>query len=303
MAEWNASHAVTQNRDSDLRSALVTAMDQWTEPYDIRPQGVFGSLARVISGGVSISSETLDLEFTIPFDDDLEPNEAEIIFYNLSDSTIEHLKQDAAITVEAGYQGDTGIIFNGFISTVKTTWDGADKVTTVKALDDVADHTIESISYAEGTSASYILKELIGKTGLPVAVFEVRRDHTYEDSQTVDGDLMQNIKKYAQVCGISVYVSKGQIYARYLKDGDNLNFTLSPDTGLIGYPEPYAEEIRAEDVTETIEGYEAEMLLQHRVYTGAIITLSSKVAKGTFRVCSGEHIFNESEAVTKVRMY
>lgn len=297
------SSVVMQEHASEIRSALVKAFESWETPYDIRPDGVFGSVAKVICGGVTVSSETLDLEFTVPFDDDMEPNEAEIVVYNLSDNTIKQLKKKAAISIEAGYKGDTGVLFEGFISKVATTYEGADKVTTIRALDDIKDHSIESISFAAGTKASYILRQLIKKTGIPVAVFKVRRDHTYKDSQTVDGDLMENIKKYAEVCGISVYVSKGKIYARYIKEGDNLNFNVSVDTGLIGYPTAFTEEVTAEDFTDVVNGFEAEMLLQHRLFAGAIVNLTSKVGNGTYRVCSGEHRFSPDEAVTQVKMY
>lgn len=69
-----------------------------------------------------------------------------------------------------------------------------DKATTIYAMDDIKDHSIESMSFAANSQASYILKTLIEKTGIPVAVFSPRRDYTYKDSQTVDGDLMENIK-------------------------------------------------------------------------------------------------------------
>lgn len=297
------SKAVIQSNDNKKRSALVKALETWTTPYDIKPSGVFGSMATVICGDVTISSETLDLEFDVPFDDDMEPNEAEIVVYNLSNNTIKQLKKGAALSIEAGYKGDTGVLFRGYISKVKTAPEGADRVTTIKAMDDIEDHTIESISFAKGTKASYILKTLIKKTGLPVAAFSIRRDHTYKDSQTVDGDLMENVRKYAEVCGISVYVSKGKIYARYIKEGDNLNFDVSSDTGMIGSPASYTEEITAADFNDVVDGYEVEMLLQHRMCAGAIVNLKSKTANGTFRVCSGVHRFSPDEAVTEIKMY
>lgn len=297
------SKAVFQSREEKLRSGLVKALETWKTPFDTAPDGVFGACAEIVSGGVTISSKTLDVEFVVPFDDDMEPNEAEIVVYNLSDNTIKQLKNGANITIEAGYKGDTGVLFSGFISKVKTVHEEADKVTTIYAMDDIKEHTIESMAFAEGTKASAILKALIEKTGIPVAVFKVRRDHTYEDAQTVDGDLMENIKKYAEVCGISVYVSKGKIYARYIKDGDNLNFNVSADTGMIGSPSEFNEEIKAEDYTDTIDGYKVEMLLQHRLCAGAIVNLTSKAAKGTYRVCSGEHRFSPDEAVTVAKMY
>lgn len=297
------SRVVMQEGKSNLRSALVKAFETWTTPYDIKPEGVFGSLATIKSGQVSISSESLDVEFVVPFDDDMEPNEAEIVVYNLSDNTIKQLKKGAEISIDAGYKGDTGVLFNGYISKVKTVFEGADKATTIYALDDIKKHSIESLSFAEGTTASYILRTLIGRTGIPVAVFKIRRDHTYEDSQTVDGDLMENISRYAKVCGISVYVSKGKIYARYIKEGDNLNFNVSVDTGMIGSPSAYTEEVKAEDFVETVDGFNVDMLLQHRMCAGAIVALKSKIASGTYRVCSGEHRFSPDEATTRIKMY
>lgn len=299
----DASRVVTKESLSDVRSALVKAFDTWTEPYDIAPDGVFGSVATIKSGQVTISSETLDVEFDVPFDDDMEPNEAEIVVYNLSNNTIQNLNTKAAITIEAGYKGDTGVLFKGFITKVKTEYDGADKVTTIYAMDDIKDHTITSLSFAAGTKASYILRRLLDMTGLPIAVYRWRRNHTYTDSQTVDGDLMENIKKYAEVCGISVYVSKGKIYARYLKSGDNINFEVSPATGMIGSPSSYTEEKKVEDYTDIINGYKVDMQLQHRMCAGAIVELRSKVASGTYRVCSGTHRFSQSEATTEVKMY
>ena len=297
------SRNVIQENASKFRSALVKAFEEWTTPYDIEPEGVYGSVATVKSGQVSISSDTLDVEFVVPFDDDMEPNEADITVYNLSDNTIKELNMKAEISIEAGYKGDTGVLFKGYISKIDTMYQGADKVTTIKALDDVKEHKIENLSFSENTKASYILKTLIGKTNLPIAVFKIRRDHTYEDSQTVDGDLMNLIKKYAKVCGISVYVSKGKIYARYIKEGDNVNFTVSSETGMIDSPSSYTEEVKAEDFVDTINGYKAKMLLQHRMCAGAIVNLKSRMATGQYRVCSGTHRFSEAEATTEVKMY
>lgn len=301
-----ASRVVIKNKKSKRHSSIVKATKEWNKSlksFSIEPKGVFGSVAIVKCGKVKIKSSELDLEFQVPFDDDMEPNEAEITVYNLSKSTISKLKRKAAISIEAGYKDDTGIIFKGFIDRVSTKYNGADKVTTIKCLDDMKKRKVTNLSFAKNKKASYILKTLIDKTGLPVAVFEVRHDHTYTSEQTVDGDLMENIKKYAKVCGISVYVNKGKIYARHLKKGDNINFTVQASTGMIDYPEEYEEEITAEDFKETIKGYNITMLLQHRITTGAIIKLSSKVAKGKFRVRSGTHTFSPSECTTQIKVF
>lgn len=292
---------------SRSHSRLIKATKGWSEElkgYSLEPEGVFGSVAVVRCGDVTIKSSELDIEFEVPFDDDMEANEAEITVYNLSKSTISKLKRKSGISIEAGYNDDTGVIFNGFIDKVTTKYSGADKVTTIKCLDDIKNKTVSNLSFAKNTKASYILKTLIEKTGIPVAVFKARRDHTYTSEQTVDGDLMENIKKYAQVCGISVYVNKGKIYARHMKKGDSIDFTVQASTGMIGYPEEYEEEVTAEDFKETVKGYNITMLLQHRMTTGAIIKLSSEIASnGKYRVQSGTHTFSQSECTTQIKVF
>lgn len=305
MIPLNNSKVVQETGRNIHASRLVTAMEGWTKPlesYSIKPDGVFGSVAIVKCGNVTINSKELDVEYNVPFDDDMEANEAEIVVYNLSKNTISQLKKGAKLTIESGYDKDTGVIFDGLIDRVNSKREGADKVTTIICFDDVKTKDIQSLSFAKGTKASYILKTLLNKTGLPIAVFKIRRDHTYKDETTVDGDLMQNIKKYSEVCGISTYINKGKIYSRYIKDGDNINFTVQESTGMIGSPEEFEEEQTAEDFTETVTGYRVEMLLQHRMTTAAIINLKSAFVNGQFRVRSGTHIFNESEAVTEIEV-
>ena len=221
------------------------------------------------------------------------------MIYNLSDNTINSFKKSGEISIEAGYKNDTGIIFKGYIDSIKTGYEDVDKVISITCFNCIGAETVENITYSENTKASKILKDLILKLKMPIAVFNVRRDWNYESSVTIEGNLREEIKKYAEVCGISVYANNGSIYARYIKDGDNINFTVNENTGMIGNPEHYTEEIKSEDYIDTIDGYKIEMLLQHRVTTASIINLSSRVANGVFRVRKGEHSFINGEAITK----
>lgn len=300
-----ASCKVIDGKRERHTSRLITSLENLNKMADSKaekPEGVFGVVAKVECSGMTFDSQEIDLEFVVKFDDDLEPNETEIIIYNLANNTIKKLKNGSTISIRSGYADDTGIIFTGFIKQVKTTYEGPDKITTIKAYDDTSNKTVESIAYAAGVKASYILKSLINQTGLPIAVFNMRRDYVYENSVTVDGDLMENIKKYSEVCGVSTYVLKGKIYSRYIKDGDNIKFVVSEDTGMIGSPTEYEEEVNVEDFHEVVTGYDIEMLLQHRMQTAAIIQLKSRLASGTYRVRSGEHRFNESEAITTIKV-
>ena len=287
-------------------SRLIKALKGWNTEnfYTDLPKGVFGSEAVIKCNEAVIKSSELDIEFQIPFDDDMEPNEAEISIYNLNDTTISRLAKGEKITVTAGFKGDTGLIFSGYIDKRVTSYDGVDRKTTLKCLDRVKNIELKEITYKSGTKASTILKDLLKKTGTQIEVFKIRYDFTYKDEQKVDGDLMENIKQYADVCGISVYVSKGKIYARYLKEGDNLNFTIKEDTGMIGVPTEYEEELTAnEKHHEKIIGYEIDTIMQHLFRAGGIIELNSRMVNGKFRIRSGVHSFNLGEATSKIKVF
>ena len=118
----------------------------------------------------------------------------------------------------------------------------------------------------------------------------------------VSGGLMSSIEKYAQVCGVSAYILKGKIYARHLSDGSDIKFTVSEETGLIESPEEFEEEVKEENYEETIKGYTIKMLLQHRMTTGAVITLKSVNASGRFVVREGTHSFDGNNFTTECKV-
>lgn len=265
--------------------------------------GLFGHTVVIQAGDVTISNENLDCEFDIPFDDDTEADEAEIVAYNLTDLTIQNIKKDSPITVTAGYGDDTGIIFSGTISKVRSYYSREDRVTEIYAIDRAGLKERElkdDISYAGGTQASRILRDLVGQVGLPVAVFAPKRDYVYKDKATVNGGLMDNIRKFAGVCGVSAYICKGQVYVRPVLEGDGLDFSLSPGTGLLELSE-FEEELAAEDFVDTVHGYEVTMLLQHRVTTASLLRISSRNVSGTYRVREGRHTYDGTDFLTKVK--
>lgn len=284
-------------------SSPVGEVPRGNEKINTEVEGLYGHRVKVTCGSVAIDSRKLDCEFEVPFDDDTEADQSMIILYNLKDTTIAQFKDNAKITIEAGYGTDTGLIFAGNISYKVTRRKRPDKTTKIYALDDVSrkNRKIENVSYAANTRASYILKDLAGKVGLPIAAFSVKRDHTYTSAVTVDDDLMGAIDKYARVCGVSAYMCKQKIYIRPLSEGDNLRFTVSEATGLINV-EPFEEEETNEDYVDTVKGYEITMLLQHRIQTASIIDLDSVNYKGTFRVREGKHEYDGSSMTTKIKV-
>lgn len=289
------------NKASKLISSLSGIIADWESPTT--PSGLYGFSAVIETDKTFLDSSTFDFEFDIPFDDDMVPNEAVITIYNLSAETASNFKKDNILTVTAGYGTDVGIILKGRISNAVTKHDGIDKVTTVHVLDDVdyTDSTIAEQTFSENTNASEILKWLIEKLSLPIEIFKIQRDHNYENTTTVKGSITDNIKTYADVCGVSVYVNRQRMFCRPIWDGDNTWFTICANTGMIDSPEPFEETNTSEEYKDTVKGYNISMLLQHRMNTAAIVAVSSKDYMGNFRVCSGVHTFDGLSAITEIK--
>lgn len=297
---------VVDRRNQGRGSRIVEAMRLLEKEIPIATEGadvsgLYGHSVIIQTGDVTICSEDLDCEFDIPFDDDVEADEAEILVYNLADETLQGIQKGTPITVTAGYGDDTGIIFSGFISKKNTGFSGVDKVTQIFALDseDRKEQELKSIAYQANTAASAILNDLLARLGLPVAVFSLKRDHIYKDGKTISGGLMENIRKQALVCGVSAYICRGQVYVRSILEGDSLDFALSSDTGLLELSE-FEEDLTAEDFSDTVHGYHVKMLLQHRIQTGSILHIQSRNVNGDFRVREGSHTYDGTDFLTTV---
>lgn len=298
------SSYIQTNKKAPKHSEMAIALTKMNEQIDTEVKGQYGQTVIIQSGNVTIRNTELDCEFSTSFDDNTQADNAEITIYNLSNNTINGFVNKAKITITAGYGKDTGVIFEGYITSKRTYWESIDKVTVIRALDDGKryNQSVESISYAAGTKASYILKDLAGRVGLPIAVFKTTRDYTYTDEVTVDGGLSDAIKQYAEVCGVSAYICKSKLYIRPLNDGDNTRFKLSADTGLLSVSEFEETRQSQEFGEETVKGFDVEMLLQHRLQTASIIELDSKNYQGTFRVREGSHEYNGGNFVTKAKI-
>ncbi|MGN0243474.1 MAG: phage protein [Lachnospiraceae bacterium] len=254
-------------------------------------------------GIITIDNDTLDCDFEIPFDDDVEANIADISIYNLSKDTRNKINGDEKITVEAGYGKDTGIIFSGYIKKVKHIWEDLDLITDITAIDSKKrkEHKADKKTYAKGTKASTILKDLVNQTGLPVKKFSIPQDHVYKDAVSISGGLMENIEKYAGICKAKAYICKSQVYVCSVKDFTGSKFELTSDTGLLSV-ETF-KETNKNDVWEVeTKGYKVKMLLQHRVQTGSLIKFKTKNYSGSYRVIDGTHYYDGSEFTTTVRI-
>jgi len=245
----------------------------------------FGRVAEMIVANRKFSMDDFAMEATIPFDNDILPNESEIKIWNLSDKTLNNIKCDALLQMNGGYRGDVGLMLQGYISKVETQWDGVDKVTSIFVLDsedkNYAKKEVKETAFAKNTSASYIIKQMAEIIKLPIAQMDLNVDYQYKEGYTAKGIVIEILAKVAKDCGTSTFINKGKLYVRGLRRVGDTVFRLSKGTGLIGKPERFEE--------GGFKGYQLKSQLQHRITTASVVDLVTPQFEGRLYVRSGKH--------------
>lgn len=287
-------------RQSDDFFSFVVGKQSGGEAIDTTVPGLYRQHVIIEFESVIIDSDVLDCEFTIPFDNNTEANESELIIYNLSYNTTNQLKKGGSVTVKAGYGDDLGVILAGTISDKQVINEDVDRIITIKVIDGAGLSECETeVSYCAGSTAQSILRDLCGRLGFPIATFQPVRDYTFDKDINIDGSLMDAIEKYAGICGVSAYVCKGMIYVQPLSASDLDCFSLSVETGLLS-AEEYEDEQKNGEFEDTVHGWELEMLLNHRIQTGTRIDLDSNRVSGSYYVQEGEHTYDGTNMTTRV---
>lgn len=242
--------------------------------------------------------EDFTILFNVTFDDDGEANVSEVKIYNLKDSTINTIKKDSRIVLNAGYKGDAGAILLGIIKQVKTDWSGVDRITTMQVLDGTEAWFSLPIkkTYKAGSTAKDILADITKMTGLQIGALKLPKNYVYKSGKTINGKLKDIIKSVAKDCGAKAHVTRGKVFVRPKDEGDNIGFVLDTDHGLISSPTPIEKEVETDKkdkagnkIKVKKNGWSVKCLLNHKITTDALIRVQSKTANGMFRVASGKH--------------
>lgn len=255
------------------------------------------------------SDEGIEIRFEIPFDDDSEPNDGTVYLYNLSKTSLSHIKRGASITVQAGYEADYGVLVIGRVSSVHTRMEGVDRITKIRYLEgddysrikvtpktaDPAERYTSGkkkgqpkaqkmkITFKNGTKGSTIVKRLVDILDIKLdGKIDLVRDKVYKKGYVVTQLILNNLEEVVRDCGSVIYHRRGRLVIRPLKKGSDERFTLSEETGLLKAPGAFENEEE--------RGYQVECLLQHRITTASVIQLKSSTANGTYRAVRGKHI-------------
>lgn len=247
-----------------------------------------------IEGGTNYAKYSypeIEIHVDVPFDDDPTPNEATITIYNLSQNSVNRIKKGHKTVVNAGTKKESGVLMEGTISKVYTRVSGANKETVISLADFSFGKKTAEVTFADGTRAETILRRLAAIAGINIAYLELPTNKKYEKGFKVSGAIDSAFSTVIDDCGAASYYRKGKLYIRNLKKGDDERFKLSTETGLVGSPD-YVE-------TDDYKGYNIQCVLQYRIATASIITLSSRFVSGTYRVKSGRHSFDGSSFRTE----
>lgn len=261
----------------------------------------FGRVKKVVFTNTSSKStytqDDVEIRFDVEFDDDGKSNISTIELYNLSSTSKNNIQSGTKVDLYAGYINDIGVILSGVVSSKTPSVDGLDEILTVKVIEG-ADYTSlkKQISFAPGTSGMQIVNKLVSELKIALDSKPVLGNNkNYPKGYVVTGQVLNNLVEVIQDCGSQLFYRKGKLTVRPLNDkGINEYFTLSPETGLIESP-TYFE-------NSDYKGYKVKSLIQHRITVGSKIVLKSKVVSGEFRVKSGKHSDNGTNAYTELEL-
>ena len=316
-ANSRRSQIIQTEKSVEMINAMRGFFKSTVTPFD----GQFGQRAIVTiakpkgygTGNYVFDNADYDFEFDIPFAYNLEAKKAEIIIYNVPNHDVS-IFNNTSISVSAGYGNSVSRIFSGTITSVKTKRDDLDRVTTIKAETGTIYTDVHiNQTYINKCKASYILKDLIKVTKKPTYYYEIARDYTYADDETIDGALFSNIDRVAAICGAIVTYGSGIIvcpYTYFRKFGSS--GTVSYANGLLDINEWSDKETNGKYVDYT-RGYNVSMLLNPNVHALSVF----KVNRGETQkaidyndkhdnavkliALSGSHEYDGDKMITKVK--
>lgn len=252
----------------------------------------------------SLGDNALDIKFDVSFSNQKEPDVNSVTIFNLSDSSINEIKKQAYVILSAGYKelGNKAVIAEGKIEDVDVSFNGLDKEVKITFTDGAKEWRTKTLNktYAEGTKASTIIRDLAVVFGYEIVEISPKEDKVYPLGKTVTGFASKSLESIVKDTKSKMFVNKNRLIVRDEKKGFNTGFLLNSDSGLIGTPTLNKDDsgdktddrdyIRDKKKNrESKKSWHVVSLLNPKIETDSIIKVESKTINGTFRVVSGKH--------------
>lgn len=245
------------------------------------------------------------ITFSIKKDNNKDPNQAEITVYNLSDDTVNYInrgiRNNLAVALAVGYEGQELImIFKGTIQWVSDTFERVDRKTVLHCLDggiNIAEART-SRSYPKGTKVSSVVTDLVKDLGTTEGNIHVDSTQTLSSATAMCGNTSHYLEHICKSIDHNVSIQDGSVYVTPRSQMSSARSAyISPETGLIGSPEPFHNDIKpTKKVTKKskkpkkpTDGVKFKCQMNGAILPEKTIWLKSRDYDGPFKVVSVSH--------------
>lgn len=265
------------------RACSVTVQAPWE----------FGALNGELTNALKV--EGLRCTFAVTKTLKKEPNTLDLKVYNYSSrSRAQMQKKGAQVVVEAGYVGETAIIFSGDARTIDHVREGPDWITHIQCGDGEIATQFARIneSFAPGKSIKDIGRVFIGKLteyGLkPGNALKQLSNVSFDlpNGYSAHGRVVSEFDTFARSVGLEFSIQDGEIQLLPTEKVRTLNVPLiTPNTGLIGSPDHGSPEKKGKPSLLKVK-----CLLRPTLKPGDPISVESdSTPRGVFKIMTLRH--------------
>lgn len=214
------------------------------------------------------------------------PNTAEVRIRNLNPDHRKQLQQldKVYVSIEAGYEEGTALIFRGDLRDIVSAKEGTDWITTVTSDSGRRARKKRILkSFAPGASVSDVLNAAakgmgvaLGNTALKTVATKIKgtQSDKFFNGYALAGAIDQELDRLARSVGLEWSIQDDQL--QFLDRGQPLKGTgakLTAGTGLVGSPEKGTKGVM-----------EARALMMPELVPGRRVQIESEHVQGTFRI-------------------
>ena len=206
-----------------------------------------------------------------------------------------------AVALAVGYEGEELVmVFKGTIQWVSDTFDSVDRKTTLHCLDggiNIAEART-SRSYPKGTKIKRVVTDLVKDLGTTEGNIHVDNDQTLSSATAMCGNTSHYLEHICKSIDHNVSIQDGSVYVTPRSQMSSARSAyISPETGLIGSPEPFHNDIKpTKKVTKSskkakkpTDGVKFKCQMNGAILPEKTIWLKSRDYDGPFKVVSVSH--------------
>lgn len=256
---------------------------------------LFGRIVRVTIGPSGGSGRLWEsrpgvpgprIRFSVDRDSAREPNAARIEIYNLGPDSRNWIQSGSGYSVilEAGHDGQPGMLFNGDIARTRSVRVGTEWVTKIEGGDGEAAFrgATVSVTFPAGTAYTTIFHALAGAFGVVLGYVSPLAPLSLKRAATLVGPVRDRMDEIVGDLGLSWSIQDGEL--QVLGPDQVIAGTgelISATAGLIGNPEPVNEDDSA--------GVKFICLLNPRIRPRVAVSLQSSGFSGFYAVDTVKH--------------